>query len=273
MSRTKHQKGRDPYLYASVVLALFFSVWVYSVDEWNAPMNFYEDVSFSIAPSAEKASLYGHRHFQSSQGSAYDVERAKYFYEKVLELDPSDLTANHQLARIEFLEGNFFDAMQYINRQIEIRGDAQPNSYYVRGLIEGFMGSYDAAAYDYERYLSLIPSADWAGITDYAWVLLKAGRHEEARDILELGLVHFPDNAWLLNNSAIALYEIGDYALARERSKKAVDAADKVTEEMWLKAYPGNDPRIAPSAVTSFRMFARETMHRVGLASTTTVLQ
>ena len=59
------------------------------------------------------------------------------------------------------------------------------------------------------------------------------------------GLSFFPDNPWLLNSNAIALYEEGFLAEAQEQARRALALTLKLTEEDWLLAYPGNDPRVA----------------------------
>ncbi len=224
--------------------------------------NAYEHTAFMIAPSAARAAEYGKYHFSSVRPSAYDITRAQYFYEKAATLDAEYPYVYHQLARIEFLKGNFNTAIFYINKQIELHGDTAPNSFYVRGLIEGYMGRYTEAAEDYKHYLSLVPP-NWAGINDYAWVLLKADRFKDAVLETDKGLALFPDNPWLLNSSAIALYETGDLAKAKLRAEAAVSASLKVTEREWLTAYPGNDPRVARDGIATLRKSTQDNMHMI----------
>lgn len=227
--------------------------------------NAYEDVSFSLSPSAERAFEYGEKHFDGQDVLNYDVKRAaKYFY-KAQALDPNLLYVHHELARLAFLHGDFGTAMGYINVQIALHGDDTPNSYYVRGLIEGYMGDYASAAKDYEEFLKVDPH-NWAAINDYAWVLLKAERLEEAAVATEDGLKYFPKNPWLLNSSAIALYELGNFQKAYERAQKAADLVLQVSEEEWLHSYPGNDPAIAQQGIATFRGAVSQNMHRIELA-------
>lgn len=211
-----------------------------------------ENIVFRFAPSAERAMTYGNRYFSARAKNAYDIERAEYFYNQALVLDPQTPYLQHQLARIHFLKGDFNQALARIDLEISDNPSVSPSSFYVRGLIEGYMGLYDAAASDYEKYLVQDPK-NWAALNDYAWVLLKAGRFEDARQVTTRALIDFPGNAWLLNSQAIALFELGRYQEAFESAEKAVPAVEALTEEEWLVAYPGNDPRIAAEGIATLR--------------------
>ncbi|HEY4526731.1 MAG TPA: tetratricopeptide repeat protein [Candidatus Paceibacterota bacterium] len=232
----------------------------------------YEDISFALHPSAELAYRYGERHFDGQDVHNYDIGRAAKYFRKAAALDPSLLYVHHQLARIAFLHGDFGTAMAQIDTQIALHGKETPNSYYVRGLIEGYMGDYASAAEDYEEFLKVDPH-NWAAVNDYAWVLLKDNRPQEAADATEKALVFFPENPWLLNSSAIALYEIGDIEKAHERVQKAWDHVQKVNEEEWLHSYPGNDPAIAGEGISTFRGAVSENMHRIELALAASAVQ
>lgn len=226
--------------------------------------NLYERISFAIHPTAEKAFLYGGRHF-TSLDSAYNIDTAEYYYQQAAALDTNTPYLFHELARIAFLRGKFPEALALINIQISKFGDTAINSYYVRALIEGYMEQYAAAEADYSHFLQARPN-NWAAINDYAWVLLKAGKSSEAQKELERALSMFPGNAWLLNSYAIALYESGDTTAAYPRAAEAVVAARMVTREDWLTAYPGNDPGIADEGIAALKIATEENIHRIEAA-------
>lgn len=249
-------------------LAMVF-VWGTVPQSWR---NVFEDVAYYGNPTAARAFQYGERHFSSSEGNTYDVNRAKYFFDLAVAKDPTTPYLHHELARISFLRGDFSTALAHINKEIEMYKDEHANSYYVRGLIEGYVGAYDAAIADYAVYLKSDPH-NWAAINDYAWVLLKAGKAREAEAATADGLAYFPDNPWLLNSNAIALYEIGELDRAREQARKAFTEASKISEEEWLNAYPGNDPRAAREGVSAFVDATRSNMHTIILASASSTLQ
>src|SRR3989344_6212157 len=236
------------------------------------PTKIREDVSYALYPSSEKAYAFGERHFNGQDVYNYDILRAEYFFREALRRDADIPYLHHEMARIHFLQGDFLNAIQEINLQIQLHGTTTPNSYYVRGLIEGYMGDYAAAAKDYEEFLKVDPR-NWAGINDYAWVLLKDNRPQEAADATEKALVFFPENPWLLNSSAIALYEIGDIEKALERVQKAWVHVQNMGEREWLHSYPGNDPAIADQGIATFRTAVEDNMHRIELALASSTVQ
>lgn len=221
--------------------------------------------SLTLLPSAERAFGYGFERFDARHPELYDVDAAEWFYERAAELDPALPYVHHELSRIAFLRGDFETAMDHINTQIGLFGNDAPNSFYVRGLIEGYRGEYEASLEDYEYFLSFEPN-NWAALNDYAWVLLKAGKPREAVVATAHGLSLFPDNPWLLNTNATGLYDLGYYGPARAQMAKTLRAVSGVTEYQWLTAYPGNDPKVAAEGVRTFQEAVIRNMHTFRLA-------
>ncbi len=240
-----------PILLATILFVVFFAiVGVRTIPASAADM--YEDYRFSKNPSAERAYEIASENFDARYPEAYDVERARKYFRLALELNPALPNLHHQLARIEFLIGNFEQALSHINTEIRGAETPLPSAFYVKGLIEGYMGSYANAALNYERYLAADPY-NWAALNDYAWVLLKGERFQEALVATDIGLQHFPDNAWLLNSKATALYELGQYDNAHTAALRASETVGTITEQNWLTAYPGNDPRVAAAGLFTLR--------------------
>lgn len=212
----------------------------------------HENVIFSLDPSPERAYAYGRKHFDEADASSYDLDRAGRFFSLAAQKDPSLPYVYHELARLAFLRGDFNQALALIDIQIVNQGDTTPNSYYVRGLIEGYMGRYDDSINDYKHFLRFDPN-DWAGINDCAWVLLKANRYQEAADMTTKALQLFPNNPWLLSTNATARYRLGDVVGAKDSIAKASIAAADLTSGQWSHAYPGNDPAIASDGVAALR--------------------
>ena len=232
----------------------------------------YEIVSLRFSPSAGRAFGYGVEHFSASNGAAYDVNLAQYFFLRARALDPNYPYVNHELARISFLRGELDAALTDIDLQISEHGDSEPNAYYVRGLIEGYKGDYPAAVADYAHFLTFDPH-NWAAINDYAWVLLKAQDYDTARAVTSSGLQYFPDNAWLLNSYATALFETGDLQGALSVAKRAQVAAGKVTMAEWLQAYPGNDPGVAAQGVAALQNATADNIHNIELKLASSTVQ
>lgn len=260
-------------MFIVTLLALVFLVCAIFSPIIRAPLRvIQENIAFVIDPSATRAFTYAERHFNAQDAGAYDIDRAEYFFKKAALLDPELPYLYHELARIEFLKGNFPRALALINLQIALHGDETPNSYYIRGLIEGYAGDYDAAVADYAHFLDIAQS-NWAAINDYAWVLLKAHNPLQAASVTGRALNTFPNNAWLLNTNATALFEIGEIEQALIKARAAVAESQKLGPSDWLLAYPGNDPRIAASGIAAFKEAALSNMHTIELAaSTSTVL-
>jgi tetratricopeptide (TPR) repeat protein len=241
-------------LACGIVLAVFASR--YHVER------VWEDAMYGFFPSASRAYSYGERHFSALNPARYDLDRAEYFFNKAVAQDPDNEKVLHQLARIEFLRGKLPQAYALINMQIARHGELVPSSYYVRGLIAGYMDRYADAAKDYEKYLESDPK-NWAAINDLAWVLMKDGRYQEATVALEKGLESWPDNAWLLNSQATAFYELGKIESAYAAIQAAHSAAGRLRESDWSTAYPGNDPLIAREGLHSLQKSIEENMHSI----------
>ncbi len=193
---------------------------------------------------------------------AYNLDKAEQLFLLSSLRGEPHLYLYHQLSRVSFLKGDFQRALQYSNAQIGRYGLETPNAYYMRGLIEGFMGNYIASSYDYEVYLRTDPN-NWAALNDYAWVLLKQGRAQEALVSLDWGLMTWPENAWLLNSKAAALVELGRDEYAKEIAELAVKSALLLSESEWSLAYPGNDPFIALDGKLSLQEAARKNLHNL----------
>ena len=224
----------------------------------------YENLRYGLDPTSARAFEYGEKHFNATRASHYDIDRAEYFFNEAA-VDPSLPYIYHELARIAFLKGDFNLALARIDLQISLHGTTTPNSYYVRGLIKGFAGDYAGAVKDYETYLRT-DSRNWAAINDYAWVLLKADRPKEALIALDWGLMYWPENPWLHNSRATALFELERFKDAREAVEAAYRTVGSVDEADWLEAYPGNDPLIASEGITAFKKAVEENMHTITLA-------
>jgi len=246
-----------------VGLGLFFRVQL---------LDLQEDITYALDPSPQLAYAYGERHFDAQYQGEYDIARAEHFFLLAAAQDQDLPYLYHELARISFLNGDFTVALAQINYQIALHGDSEPNSYYVRGLIEGYMGQYAVAAEDYKHYIQFDPQ-DWAAMNDYAWVLLKAGQAQEAVYVTERGLQLFPGNSWLLNTNTVALYENGDLSVAEKQAAAAVAASKTLTVAQWLTAYPGNDPAVASEGIVSLQNSAEQNMHTVEVAIASSTVQ
>ena len=204
-----------------------------------------------IDTDADVAVKIGNYYFNVNNEGAYDLEKAKYYFNKALELDPNVSDAWHQLARINFLAGNFGDALLEINKQIEIHDDGLMSSYYIRGLIYGFMDEHEMAEKDFLIFAEW-DKENWAVHNDLAWIYFKNGDYEKAEQISRKGLDFNPNNPWLLNSYGVSLMNTNKSASANVALLKALDEAQKLTPFEWQKAYPGNNPNVAKEGLENF---------------------
>lgn len=268
MSRRKRHLDRYRWLLLAVcaIFVIGFATYLYA----QTLHDMYEVASTVLFPNPEREFVYGEEHFDASNPKAYNIQLAEYFFRKAQASGANIPYLYHELARVDFLNGRLDQALVEINLQIENEGDNTPSSYYVRGLIEGYMGQYDAAADDYAHFLQFQPN-NWAAENDDAWVLLKAGRYQEALQVTDAGLKNYSENAWLLNSNATALYELGEYQQALAVEQKAVTAVGYLTPQEWSVAYPGNDPAIAQEGLATFKQSVADNIHTIesALASST----
>ena len=252
-------------LCALLIIAAVYEAWP-DIRWWQ------ERTMLRLFPSAQRAFDYGDEDFNSVNTREYNIDRAAYFFGRAADLDPDTPYLFHQLARVAFIRDQLPAALADINVQIARFGESEPNSYYVRGLIEGYMGDYTSAATDYAHFLQFDPN-NWAGVNDYAWVLLKGQRFDEARLVTSKALQNFPDNPWLLNSYATALYETGELQAALSVAKRAETAARTVTQEQWLLSYPGNNPDVAGDGVATLQKATADNVHMIELKLASSTVQ
>lgn len=193
-------------------------------------------------------------------GGPYDLELAQFYYEKAIAQDPGgDPMQWYQSGRIDFLEGDFDEALRKFDKQLEHFGDQVPNVYYMIGLTYGYKARITGEAEDwkkgeeaFETFISYFPEAPWSRV-DLAWIYFSQGKFEEMKPVLEEGMRYESNNPWLLNMYGLALYNTGDTAMAYEYFTFALELAQKLTVEDWGKSYPGNNPELWGEGLEEFR--------------------
>jgi tetratricopeptide (TPR) repeat protein len=260
LNMVRRSGSRLPIAAATVALVLAAMLFVYR--QHTLVERAQEDVAYFFNPTPERAFEYGLKHFDATVPQEYDIVRAQYFFSEALKKSSDFPLAHYELARIAFLQSEFPLALDLVDQEFTSNPKPPPYVYYVRALIEGYMTDYADAEKDYETYFKITP-ANWAGINDYSWVLLKDDLPEGAHAALSWGLKQWPNNAWLLSNDATALYELGRYSEAAAMAKKAVPAVNALTEADWLVAYPGNDPQIARQGLDNFKTTTQENLTKI----------
>ena len=171
---------------------------------------------------------------------AYDLKKAERYFRDAVVLDPRLEVSHYQLARIYFINSNFSSALAEVNTEINLFPDFK-RSYYVRGLIYGYMNKPDKAVSDFKTFLEWKPES-WAGHNDLAWVYFMKGDYKNSAKTAREGLVYSPNNVWLLNSLGVALLNMKNLDEAEKTLTKALADADAMTSADWGVAYPGNNP-------------------------------
>lgn len=205
--------------------------------------------------------------YETFGGCCYNLTIAKWAYGSMVSNHDSDRQetinntgkdpqwANHQLARIYFVEGDYNTALIYINREIALYPD-NLNAYYIKGLIYGFMNNNHDAIETFKYYTSRTHT--WAGHNDLAWLQFKIGDYAGALATIDKIKDTYTDNVWVLNTRAIILYNLYRIDEAKNDIDKAQIAIDKMTSERWGSSYPGNDPSIYAEGLIKMKQSIEE---------------
>ena len=203
---------------------------------------------FFLRFDADLAFEIGERHFG---GDRYDLGIAEAAYRKALAVQRDLLGPRYQLARIEFLKGDFTKALALVNEELALHPEFK-RSHYVRGLIYGYRGDYEPAARDFKEFLEWDPKS-WAAHNDLAWVYFASGDFVRAEEAARSGLEHNPGNSWLLLSRGTALLNLGKEKEAEQVLLRAQAAAQALTPVDWGMAYPGNAPALYPKGLEEMR--------------------
>ena len=121
-------KNKRNFLIAaiSIGLRLIGSIYYYRADTssfiWHEFLLFPRVALFFNNEDARLAKNIGNYYFNRRSEGAYDLEKAEIYFYRALEINPEIPRVWHQLARIDFLKGNFSGALEKINKQIDVHG-------------------------------------------------------------------------------------------------------------------------------------------------------
>lgn len=204
----------------------------------------------------------GQYYFNSDdkEGGVYDIVKAQKYYEEEITQNPrGNKLVWYQLGRIDFLNGDFDEALQKFATQVEYFGEEVPNVYYMIGLTYGYKArltnepeDWKQAEDNFIKAVEFFNKAPWPYV-DLAWIYFSQGKFQEMKPVLEKGLSVDSNNPWLLNMYGLALFNTGDTELAYEYFVFAEEMAEKLTVEEWGKSYPGNNPEIWGKGLLEFK--------------------
>jgi len=248
-------------------VVLIFSVIVLSkqpilnVDEDTSNQ---QNVSQILPTKIENGTLFDKAQYyfnqDEDQAPPYDLETAEYYFKKAIEEDPaSNPLLWYQAGRVDFINGNFDEALSKFDTQVQYFGDQVPNVYYMIGLtngykarIAGYEGDWKKAEDGFQKSITFFPGAPWPYV-DLAWIYFSQGKFTQMKPLLEEAFTHDSNNAWLLNMYGLALLNTGDKLMAREYFLFAQEQAEELTVEDWSRSYPGNDPQLWEPGLNEFK--------------------
>lgn len=244
------QGGQRIIVVAALLVALYGAYFFHESLGWVV-WRVTHNASAALALNAADPELLfaiGNYYFGSG---AYDLVKARRYFNAALEYNPTLSGPHYQLARTHFVEGNFNDALEEINKELTLHPEFG-RSHYVRGLIYGYNGRLADAETEFKAFL-VWKKDSWAGNNDLAWIYFQEGKYIEARDAARTGLTIQPNNPWLLNSLGVALLNTGDTEGAKESFLKALSALTYMNERDWGQAYPGNNPTVYRQGFTQMK--------------------
>jgi len=250
------------FLFAGIITIAASIYWCFRIPTYYSlwPRLGLENIATAINPTDPKLQFaIGDYYFGRG---AYDIARAKKYFQTTIALDERYPRAHYQLSRISFIQGNLNRALKEIDRELELYPDFK-RSYYIRGLTYGYRKELEKAAADFEEFLRWKPES-WASHNDLAWIYFQMGEYEKALRTAEEGLQYYSLNAWLLNSQGVALLNLERKDEARLAFEKALPLAMAMSPLEWGRAYPGNNPEIYPEGLASMQESIKKNLELIG---------
>lgn len=223
---------------------------------------FIHETKPTVDPLAGKSTFEKGEYFfnhDADPGGAYDMLKAKAYYQQALREDDTNPLAWYQLGRVYFIEGNFDDALSSFETLNTRFPNVVPNVDYMIGLTYGYKARTTNNQEDWKkaedaflRFIEKAPTSPYPRV-DLAWVYFSQGKFTEMKAPLEAGLTYAPHNPWLLNMYGLALLNTGEQKKALNQFNEAHEQALLLTVEDWGRTYPGNDPALWEKGLEEFR--------------------
>lgn len=186
----------------------------------------------------------------------HNLDISEFFYRQSLLFDREDTDlplpyVHYQLARIQFLRGNFDLSLLELEKELALYPN-NDHTYYTLGLVYGYNKEEEKAIAAFKKFLVYMPGS-WAARNDLAWLQFRIGDIDGALDTI-LPAINFADpNPWIFNTYGVLLMNKDDFAGAEEALGRAVALEEAMTPQDWGQAYPGNDTRIQFEGLEAMR--------------------
>ena len=183
----------------------------------------------------------------------YNVNLANFFFTQsaYTPVSPAVTYAHYQLGRTYFIRGELGAGLFETEEELRLHPENK-RSYYMIGLIYGYMGEEQKAIDAFGKFISWKPES-WAARNDKAWLEFRIGDIDAALATIE-PVAHLTDNAWVQNTYGTLLMNKKKYKEAAQAYEYAKFAAEKMTPKEWGNTYPGNDPRVYTTGLNAMRL-------------------
>jgi TolA-binding protein len=190
---------------------------------------------FLDLPDASETDVYNYANYALAYAAfgGEEYKTAANYFQKFLRGDEKDAnTVNDAITRLAdsyFVLKNYATALEYYNRIIERRSQAEDYALFQRGMIQGLQGSPDAKINTLNEVLSKFPKSDYADDASFeiAYTYFLQGDGEKAKTGLQDMIQQYPRSSYIPR----ALVTIGliDYNAGRE--DQAVESFKKVIQD------------------------------------------
>ncbi|MBN1586243.1 MAG: tetratricopeptide repeat protein [Candidatus Omnitrophica bacterium] len=203
-----------------ICIVLLFSIFVGLIHErlqqWQDPLSFWHR-EMRLSPQSYRVAL----HLGNSYHQIGRPERAKHYYLKSKELNPTDNDVTLNLAHLAVQQQDYLLAARYTD-EVLARESENPDAIALLGTLAVTKGSWEQAVLHYRRAIALRPK-DAKFHHDLGLVLGHSGALEEALVTFQQAVKLNPDSAADWNNLGVSYANLGRSAEAREAWEHSVD--------------------------------------------------
>lgn len=192
--------------------------------------------------------------FFGNYPSLYNVNLAQFLYKQSVSPllhQPIPQYAHHQLSRTYFIQGDLWGALDEAKEELKLHPQST-STYYILGLTYGYMNRNHEAIDAFSVYIDNFPGA-WAPRNDKAWLQFRIGDIDEALKTMQPIVNNFKYTVWVQNTYCALLISKKDFSNAKIACERAQKSINKMDENDWGRAYPGNDPRIYGTGLNAMK--------------------
>ena len=167
-------------------------------------------------------SAIGHYMLGLSAWKSGDLKRARFAFEKSLELDSTNVKTLLNLGRVLLEQGQVDDAATRIGSAVTLDSNSA-EVYRMMGRVQTMRGQKDSASGSFRVAMTIDPSDSWS-MNNLGLLLIEQGRYEEALPPLARAVELRPEAPAFANNLGVALERTGHPSAAADAFRAALKA-------------------------------------------------